>query len=696
MQETIDLKARLFQALSQSGAMDLQALSSFLNLEAATLQPLLQDLCREGQLVLTRKGRYAYPSQLGLVTGVVQGHRRGFGFLIRSDGEPDLYIASDAMNGALNGDTVLARPLPGERRECEVQTVLARANEVLVGRFELDGADGFVVPDDGRICVDIRIPQRDAGSAKDGDKVLARITRYGSATRSPAGRVLEVLGRSGEPRAELLSLIRLHHLSETFPHNVQDEAARTPQSLDGEDLSRRLDLRAINCFTIDGRDARDFDDAVSIEETEEGWRLGVHIADVSHYVRRGSLLDAEALKRGTSVYFPGLVLPMLPEELSNGICSLNPGVDRLTLSCIMDVDRQGQLLSYAIEPSVIRSKARLVYEDVSRALEGGDRTGLEEQFRALKQMEALYLVLNRRRDKRGALDLDVAESAIVMGPDGEPQDIQRAERGLANRMIEEFMLLANETVAAHAQANALPFLYRVHEQPDPDKLQDFAAFLQSLGYCLKGRKGGQVHPKALQAVLKACQGKPEADVISQVMLRTLQKARYFPNNLGHFGLAAKDYCHFTSPIRRYPDLFVHRVLKAEHAARPLDPYRKGLEEVAKRCSDQERGALEAERDMDDLLKCRYMQRHVGLEAEGVVTGVTGFGLFVTLPNTVEGLVHISGLDDDYYVYDEKNYLLVGERRRKLYRLGQRLRVRVEGVDPSARRVELALCKEQPA
>ncbi len=692
-QEQTGIKAALFQLISERGAADIRLLSSALHIEEPALRPLLDDLCREGQLVLTRKGRYAYPSLLGLKHGKVQGNRRGFGFLIPSDGGPDLFIAPGNLNGALHGDTVLARPLPGSRGECEVQTVLVRANDFLCGRFELDGPDAYVTPDDSRIHMDVRIPERDRGGARDGQKVAVRIVRYGGPNRSPTGRVVEVLGMAGEPLAERRSILRTHGLGEDFPANVLDEAARVPERVTEAEIAGRLDLREKTCFTIDGPDARDFDDAVSIERLDEGWRLGVHIADVSHYVRPGSLLDQEALRRGTSTYFPGLVLPMLPERLSNGICSLNPNEDRLAFSCIMDVNTRGEVAAYTITPSVIRSKARLVYGDVTRALETGEAGALSPLMPDLREMRALHDVLSARRRERGSLDLDVAESEIVLNEQGEPADIRRAEQGLANHMIEEFMLLANETVAAHARALELPFLYRVHEQPDPDKLRDLAAFLQFLGYSLKGRRGEGIHPKALQAILLQSQGRPEAGVIASVMLRALQKARYCPEDLGHFGLAARDYCHFTSPIRRYPDLFIHRVLKAACAGRDAAPYARNLDERARQCSENERRSLEAERDMDAMLKCRYMLSRVGEEADGLVTGVTSFGLFVTLENTVEGLIHVSALDDDYYLFDEKRYLLVGERTGRRYRLGQKVRVRVDGADMAARRVEFSPVRE---
>lgn len=690
MQEQTMLKARLFSLLAQKGAMPRETLLKELDTEPAQADAMLEDLCRTGQLVQTKKGNFTHPSTLGMVTGRVQGHAKGFGFLIRENGEPDLYIPSDAMQGAMNGDTVLARPTRGDR-EAEVVSILTRANDILVGRFDRDGQDNYVVPDDKRIAFDIRVPAGSEMNADNGAKVVVRITKYASNGRAPVGRVIEILGMSGDIKADMLGIIRLHELREDFPQNVLNDAAKLPDEVTEQDIQGRSDFRALNTFTIDGADARDFDDALSLEPCEAGFRLGVHIADVSHYVRRGTLLDTEANKRATSVYLPGMVLPMLPEKLSNGLCSLNPGVDRLTMSCVMDVDENGQVVRYTIDRAVIRSHARLVYENVTAALENNDPAGLEGQFDDLKKLRELYEILNRKRLRRGALDLDVSEMHITLDENGIPVDIGKEERGVANRMVEEFMLLANETVAAHAKALELPFLYRVHETPDDEKLKTFDAFLHNLGYHIKkGKEGTKVQPKALQNVLNDCADKPEAKVISSLMLRSLQKARYAPSPLGHFGLAAKDYCHFTSPIRRYPDLFIHRVLKAQLTAHPTTVYGKGIDELAAHCSAMERSAMEAERDADDLLACLYMKDHIGMEAEGIISGVMGFGLFVTLPNTVEGMIHVSHLDDDYYVYDEATYSLIGERRRKVYRLGDSIFVRVDAVNLETHRIELTM------
>lgn len=695
MQNTSEYKASIFSEISEEGAVDFASLQAITALDSDALTVLLGDLCREGQLMKTKKGRYTFPSTLGLVHGRIQGNQKGFGFLIPSDGSADLYIGRDGLLDALHGDTVFVRPLK-KGDEAEVVQVLERANDIIVGLLENDGSHAYVIPDERRIHLDILIPADKLNGAQNGDKVVVRITKYHPSGRNPSGRIIEVLGQQGDPHTNYLALLRLHHLEEGFPQNVLAAAQKLPSAVLEDELKGREDLRSLNIFTIDGADTQDFDDAISIEKTNGVFRLGVHIADVSHYVKSNSILDQEAARRATSVYFPGHVLPMLPEQLSNGICSLNPGVDRLTLSCIMDIDSSGQVLEYTITPSVIQSKARLVYDDVTRALENRDPSSLQGQYEALVTLQELYEALRAKRMARGALDLDVDESHITLGEDGVPVSVQKAQRGVANKMIEEFMLVANETVAAHAKYLELPFLYRVHETPNPEKIKAFDFFVSNLGYSLKGSSRDSIHPKTLQAVLNACNGTSESPVISSIMLRSLQKARYFPTPLGHFGLAAKDYCHFTSPIRRYPDLFIHRVLKAQLAGRPIRAYAKNLEENAKHCSEKERAAMEAERAMDDSLKCRFMQDKVGEEFDGIVTGVTGFGVFVALENTIEGLIHVNELDDDYYVFNEKLYTLTGERKRKTFALGDGLRVKVEAVNTATRRIEFSLVsKDEP-
>lgn len=694
-QKMNEYKERISSLLDARGPQRASQIAQALDDTEPEILPLLESMVQEGILVQTRKERYALPATLGLIRGRLQGNARGFGFLIPEGGQEDIFIPADRMGGALHGDTLFVRITNAERREGEVVRVLVHANDVIVGTFEQDGSATYVVPDEKRICMDIYVPRENRGGAHDDDKVVVRVTQWANHGRNPRGRVIEVLGNKNDIGTDVKSLIRVHKLDEEFPQNVLSAAAQLPDSVQPDDLEGRKDLRALNTFTIDGATAKDFDDAVSIERLPSGVRLGVHIADVSHYVTAGSLLDHEALKRGTSVYLLDRVLPMLPEALSNGLCSLNPNVDRLTFSCVMDLDDEGQLLRYDLFPSVIHSHARLVYEDVTRLIETGDETGFASQVAAdLRCMAALAEKLTAARFARGALDLNIDEAAITLDERGVPTSIEKEERGVANQMIEEFMLKANECVAEYARLHELPILYRVHEDPDPEKLRTFDAFLFNLGYRIKGVKG-KVHPKALQAVLDKSKGTPEEGIVSRLMLRSLQKARYAPQPLGHFGLAAPDYCHFTSPIRRYPDLFVHRVLHQYLESKSLRRLAGQTEEYAQHCSDKERQAMEAERDVDDLKKAQFMQNHIGEKYEGVISSVTGFGLFVELPNTVEGLIHISNLDDDYYTFVEKSYMLLGERKKKTYRLGDSIRVVVSAVDMATRRVDF-LIDDEPA
>ncbi|MDR2514366.1 MAG: ribonuclease R [Christensenellaceae bacterium] len=614
--------------------------------------------------------------------GRLRGNRRGFGFFAPEDGGEELRVPGEGLGGAMHGDLVLAKALPNG--QARVLSVLERANERFVGVARRDGERLFVLPDEPRLGGPLLVTGGEEGP-EEGEKLFVRITAFPDGHgKGLCGEIVERLGKSGETRVEILSIQRSYRLRAEFPAEVLAAAGKVRQTLAPGDILGREDLRGKAVVTIDGADARDFDDAISIERAETGWRLGVHIADVSHYVKKGGMLDREALLRGTSAYFPGEVLPMLPEALSNGICSLNPGVDRLTLSCEMEFDGEGELAGYRIFPSVIHSKARLVYEEVSRALEGGEITAkLRPLMKDLHLMLELYELLRKKRQRRGALDLDLAESEISLGQEGDVACIRMSERGVANRLIEEFMLAANETVAAHARKSGLPFLYRVHGEPDAEKLQAFAFFAESLGYPLH-----ETTQKALQALLGRCQGKPESAPIASVLLRSLQKAKYDPRPLGHYGLAAKDYCHFTSPIRRYPDLFAHRALKAEIEGKKQALSKARGEALAEECSTAERRAMEAERAAEGYYKCLYMRGHIGEDFPGLITGVTNFGLFITLEGGIEGLLRLQSIRDDYYLHDPRRHCLIGERTRRIYRLGDPITVSVAGVDMATRRVEL--------
>lgn len=628
----------------------------------------------------------------GQLAGRMQCTARGFGFFVPDDGSEDWYISQESMHGAMHGDRVLARRL-GSRRggiEGEVTAVETRAWTQIVGT--VDG--GCVVPDERRIPY-VLVPVRGGRRVSDGDRVVARIEQYPDGRRPMLGRVTEVLGRRGEAGVDVLAVVRRFGIRDTFPKAVRDAAAALPQAVLPEALVGRLDLRGLCTVTIDGAHSKDFDDAVSLERLEGGQvRLGVHIADVCAYVRPGSAIDREARLRGTSVYFADRVIPMLPEELSNGICSLNEGEDRLTLSCLMDIDPSGRVTAYSLAESVIRSRHRLVYEDVTALIEGdpAQRERYADVAPMLLDLAALQKRLYARRHARGSIDFDIAESEIDLDAEGRAVGLAPAVRGIANRVIEECMLLANETVAAHMRTRNLPCLYRVHEPPDPDRLRELNVFLQTLGYGI--RMGDQVQPRSLQRVVEQAAGSPEESIVSRLMLRSMQRARYSERPLGHFGLALRDYCHFTSPIRRYPDLMVHRILKwSLHGAlsgRRAASLADALPALASATSVAERSAMEAERAVDDLKRCEYMQQQLGETFDGVISGVTGGGLFVELTNTAEGFVPLNTLMDDWYRAEPRRYRVVGERTGRVYRLGDRVRVQVVRVDMDTATIDLQL------
>lgn len=664
---------------------------------------ILDEMVESGQLVMTRKKKYALPEVLGLLVGRIQGNPRGFAFFIPdNEEEGDVFIPAENLNGAMHNDRVMIRAFKdkygGERsREGEIYKVLARANTTIVGTFERDRNFGFVVPDDPRISNDIFIPKDDMLDAKTGYKVVAEVVKWPDPRRNPEGRIVEVLGHKDEAGTDILSIIRQFNLPEEFPEEVKAIAGRIPQKIKKADIAQRRDLRDLKTFTMDGADAKDLDDAISIERMEKGnFKLGVHIADVSHYVFENSPLDKEALARGTSVYLVDRVVPMLPKEISNGICSLNPQEDRLTLSVFMEIDRQGKVVDYSIEETVIRSQKRMVYEDVTRILEDGDKDLLAQYegfVDELKDAEELCEILNKQRSKRGSIDFNIDETRIILNDEGNPIGIEPLERGISNRIIEEFMLVCNETIAEHMHWQEVPFMYRVHEDPDIEKMLDFNEFIHNFGYHLKGIREG-IHPKVLQNLLEDIKGTPEERIISAIMLRSLQKAKYSHENLGHFGLASKNYCHFTAPIRRYPDLIIHRIIKeslhGKLKARRVKQLEEMLPEMAKHCSKRERIADDAERDTEDLKKAEFMKDKIGEEFDGIISGVMGYGLYVQLANTVEGLVRIASIEDDYYHYNEKHYCLIGERRRRIFRLGDSVKVRLVNVDMVMRNIDFVL------
>ncbi len=667
---------------------------------------LMNDLEESGKIVRTRTNRYGLPEKMNLVRGRLQGHPKGFGFVILDEGDdPDIYIHANDMNGAMNGDNVLARiskKTSGTRHEGEIIRILKRANREIVGTFTEGEYYGFVIPDDKRIYQDIFIPKAKMNGAIEGHKVVVNIYKYPEGRMSPEGEVIEILGHKNDPGVDILSIIRKYALPEQFPEEVVNEAEAIPDHITEEELKNRRDLRNKKMVTIDGEDAKDLDDAVSIEKLENGnYLLGVHIADVSYYVKEGSPLDREAFSRGTSVYLVDRVIPMLPHRLSNGICSLNPQVDRLTLSCEMEINHSGEVIKHDIFSSVIQTNDRMTYTNVRKILEEEPQE-LMERYKDLIEdfhlMRELASILRKKRMNRGAIDFDFEESKIIVDEQGKPIEIRKRDRSVAEQIIEEFMLIANESVAEHFYWLRTPFLYRIHEDPDQDKLFNFAEFITNFGYVLKGL-GNQVHPKSLQMLLEQIKGTPEETIISTVMLRSMKQARYEAEPLGHFGLSVDYYSHFTSPIRRYPDLQIHRVIREvlENGSLSVErhSYLQGLmPSVAEHSSERERNAVDAERDTDKLKKAEFMLDKIGEEFEGIISSVASFGMFVELDNTIEGMVHVSYMTDDYYYFHDKQYALIGERTSKIYRIGDPVKVKVINVNMDEHTVDFEVVSSE--
>lgn len=667
----------------------------------AEFEAVLNSLLEDGSIIITRKNKYGVTEKMNLVPGRIQGNKKGFGFLIPDNKDIcDLFIPVENLNGAMHNDRVIARLTSGElgtkKSEGEVIKILKHANEKIVGTFENGKGFGFVVPDDPRIYQDVFIPKADFNGAKDGDKVVVDVVRWPEARRNPEGIVSEVLGHKDDVGTDIISIIRGHNLPEEFPPEVEEQASKIPEKVSDADIAKRRDLRNKVIVTIDGEDAKDLDDAVSLEALENGnYLLGVHIADVTQYVFENSHLDKEALKRGTSVYLVDRVVPMLPKRLSNGICSLNPQIERLTLSCDMEIDKKGKVKKYEIYESVIKTKERMTYKNVNRILTDNDPEVMDrysELVETFRQMEKLMQILNKRRRTRGSIDFEFEETKIILDDHGKPVEIRPYDRGVSERIIEEFMLVCNETIAEHMFWKEIPFVYRVHEDPNAEKLQAFNEFIFNFGYHIKGI--AEIHPKALQQLTDQIKGTKEERIINTLMLRSLKKARYTSESLGHFGLAAKYYCHFTSPIRRYPDLMIHRIIKEDIHNKLTEKRIKHLqsiiEGIAEQSSLRERAADEAERAVEDLKKAEYMRDRIGEEYDGIISNVTSFGMFVELDNTIEGLVHMSNMEDDYYQYDEIHHMLIGERRKRTFRIGDSVRIRVQNADISSRTIDFVL------
>ncbi len=677
------------------------------------MKRLLEDMADDGEIARFKGNSYALAESVKSIRGTLSAHRDGYGFVAPDGGGDDIFIPQRGMKDAMHGDTVEVRAersrMGGGKQEGRITAVTRRASSKIVGRYEESRRGGIVIPEETRLNLIVAVPPKGKGQAQDGHQVVVELTAYPIGGRPAEGRIVEVLGWPDDPEVEVQSAIRRFDLPHIFGKEALAEAESVPETVAKGELKDRVDLRTMPTVTIDGETARDFDDAVSLRREGDRFRLWVSIADVSHYVTPGSALDTEALARGTSVYFPDRCIPMLPERLSNGICSLNPRVDRLTMTAEMLFDRNGTMLESSFYPSIIRSTARLTYTIVRQIIVDNDAEVTDKHRHLapmLMDMKELALILMGMRHRRGSIDFDLPEPEIIIGLTGQTEGIIRAERNLAHQLIEQFMLSANEAVATFVTEHGIPFLYRIHENPDPAKLVSFQELVFGFGYEF-ALVDERVDPGALQRLLEQAEGKPEERMINYALLRCMKQARYAAENLGHFGLASKCYCHFTSPIRRYPDLVVHRILKAllalqgekesKRAQRDLATATSRLGEVAEHTSKRERVAMEAERDVVELKKVQYMQKHLGEEFEGYISGVTAFGLFVELTELfVEGLLHISTLDDDLYTHLEQQHALAGRRTGRLFRIGDPLRVKVAGVSPATRRIEFTLVSHTSA
>lgn len=662
------------------------------------LNEILEELVSEGKIEVTKRGKYRKPEDVPLI-GKFISHPKGFGFVEVEGREEDLYIPEGKSNGAFHNDTVQVSLLPdrkGRRTEGEISKILGHAIITVVGTYEPSLNFGFVIPDNAKIAADIFVPKERSKGAVEGSKVVVEITDYGRKDKNPEGKIIEILGHINDPGVDIMAIVKGFDLPVEFNEKVMHQVDRIPQEVTEQDLSGRMDLRSLPMVTIDGEDAKDLDDAISLVKEGSNYKLGVHIADVSSYVQENSALDREAAERGTSVYLVDRVIPMLPHALSNGICSLNEGVSRLALSCLMTVNKKGDVVDYEIAETVICVNRRMTYTAVSKIIEEEDEEMLaeyQELVPMFRGMEVLADILRQKRKKRGSIDFDFPESKIILDNQGHPLDIRPYDRNKATKIIEDFMLLANETVAQHFYWQEMPFVYRTHDNPDPDKIKALSQFILNFGYSIKTSKD-EIHPKELQKLICKIEGTTEEALISRLTLRSMKQARYSTENTGHFGLACEYYCHFTSPIRRYPDLQIHRIIKDFLRGRmkpeKMEYYNARLPEVAKHSSEMERRADEAERETDKLKKVEYMEEKIGQIVEGVISGVTSWGIYVELPNTVEGMVRAADLPGEFFKYDETAYEMVGQTTGKTYKLGEKIWIQVKATDKIARTIDFTI------
>ncbi|MFG6394883.1 MAG: ribonuclease R [Lachnospiraceae bacterium] len=667
------------------------------------LRKVIEELSEEGKLQVNSRGRIKLMPG-NIKTGKYMGTQRDFGFVRIEGEEEDIYIAGGRQKGAVDGDTVrvaIESPKNGRKREGTVTEILERGNGVIVGTYSKSKSFGFVIADNQKFGKDIYIAKADSMGAVTGHKVVVEITDYGNGDRNPEGRIIEIIGHINDPGVDIKSIIKAYGLPEEYPGAVMEQAEGISDTVSEEEKEGRADYRDLQTVTIDGEDAKDLDDAITLSREGDIYRLGVHIADVTHYVRENSPLDKEALKRGTSVYLVDRVIPMLPHKLSNGICSLNQGEDRLALSCIMDINQSGEIISHKIEETVINVDRRMSYTSVNKIIELEDKEEQEKYKEFIPMFSLMYEVadiLRKRRFKRGSVDFDFPESKIILDEKGKPLEIKEYERNNAHRIIEEFMLAANQTVAEEYFWQELPFVYRVHDTPDSEKILQLGIFVNNFGYILKTGTNDDIHPKEIQKLLNSVKGKPEEALISKLALRSMKQAKYSVNCGGHFGLAMKYYCHFTSPIRRYPDLQIHRIIKENiHgtlSGNRTSHYNKILPEVAEASSMLERRADDSEREVEKLKKAEYMEQFIGQSFDGIISGVTSWGLFVELPNTVEGMVRVADIPGDYYYFDEEHYSMTGEHTGKVYKLGDKIKVTVASVDKLVKTIDFIIAEEE--